>query len=586
MLEKIQDGLKNTGPASIRRQFGWYIIISLLIFISLTTYTTIASTRAITEIHTEYAESTSRDFSAEITTLGKQMEGIFSFLQYDDAVQRIMKAESYRGIDGVLVSDVDMAVTTASQLNNMVADISLYNGTIAYSTIFGKGELEAMAAQLPSNSNMACLGIKVPAASRDNDTFYLTFGKKMYSDHREIATMYISVDMIFLFRKLPDASGRAFLLQDASGMLYSTAMSERLSLAADMFLTQQADSDAEHFSNILGCTIHRQALPSVNCTLISVLDTASMRGEEFLRIGSSWFFVILFVLFMLWSSLVFYHNYVNPIDRLNKTITYICEKHLRQLDGPLELNGCAELHAIGNNFTQMLRSMNDMNEKVMETSEQLYKMEIAKKSAEIAYLRTQINPHFLYNTLELIRAYAENGENKVVASAAVSIGKILRYSVKGGVTAPLREEIEVTKAYVSIQQAKRKTPVTTIYSIPASVRQIPVMKMLLQPMVENAFLHGLDTREEDAVLFISASRIDHMLCISVRDNGSGIAPERLQQLRAQLRETNPDTSCHLGLCNTHARIRLQYGAPYGIELDSTPDDGTRITLTLPTDREI
>ena len=112
MLEKIQDGLKNTGPASIRRQFGWYIIISLLIFISLTTYTTIASTRAITEIHTEYAESTSRDFSAEITTLGKQMEGIFSFLQYDDAVQRIMKAESYRGIDGVLVSDVDMAVTT------------------------------------------------------------------------------------------------------------------------------------------------------------------------------------------------------------------------------------------------------------------------------------------------------------------------------------------------------------------------------------------------------------------------------------------------------------------------------------------
>ena len=74
------------------------------------------------------------------------MDGIFSFLQYDDAVRRIMKAESYRGIDGTLVSDVDMAVTTASQLNNMVADISLYNGTIVYSTVFGKAELEAMAA--------------------------------------------------------------------------------------------------------------------------------------------------------------------------------------------------------------------------------------------------------------------------------------------------------------------------------------------------------------------------------------------------------------------------------------------------------
>lgn len=514
------------------------------------------------------------------------MDGIFSFLQYDDAVRRIMKAESYRGIDGTLVSDVDMAVTTASQLNNMVADISLYNGTIVYSTVFGKAELEAMAAQIPCNSDMVCLGIKVPASSRENDTFYLTFGKKMYSDYREIATMYISVDMDFLFRKLSDESGRAFLLQDASGMVYSTEMSERLSRAAETFLTKEIDSDGEQFLNILGCMIHGQALPSVNCTLISVLDTASMRGEEYLRIGASWIFVILFVLFMLWSGLAFYHNYVNPIDRLNKTITYISENHLRQLDGPLELNGCAELHAIGSNFTQMLRSMNEMNEMVMETSEQLYKMEIAKKSAEIAYLRTQINPHFLYNTLELIRASAENGDNKVVASAAVSVGKILRYSVKGGATAPLREEIEVTKAYVSIQQARRKTPVTTIYSIPASVQQIPVMKMLLQPMVENAFLHGLDAREEDAVLFISASRNDHMLCISVRDNGSGIAPERLQQLRAQLQETNPDTRNHLGLCNTHARIRLQYGAPYGIELDSTPDDGTRITLTLPTDREI
>lgn len=586
MFAKLLDDIKNAKPASIRKQFGWYIVIALLILISLTTYTTIVSTRTVTEIHTEYAESTSHDFRTEMTMLGNQMEGIFSFLQYDDAVRRIMKADSFRSIDGVLVSDVDMAVTTASQLNNAVSDIALYNGTVAYSTIYGKAELDSMANLLPDNSNMVCLGIRHPVSSRDNDTFYLTFGKKMYADYQDIATMYISVDLDFLFRKLSDSTDRAFLLQDASGTVYATKMSNRLSQAADTFLAQQKNGPSEQSSSILGCMFHSQDLPSINCTLISIIDAASLQAEDYLRIGASWIFVILFVLFMVGSIFVFYHNYVNPINQLDKTITYISENHLRQLDGPLELNGCSELHAIGNNFTQMLLSMNEMNEKVMETSEQLYEMEIAKKSAEIAYLRTQINPHFLYNTLELIRASAENGDNKVAVSAAVSVGKILRYSVKGGATAPLIEEIEVTKAYVSIQQARRKIPVTTIYSIPASVQQIPVMKMLLQPMVENAFLHGLDARQEDAVLFISAARNDNMLCISVRDNGSGIEPDRLRMLREQLHSDNPDTSNHLGLCNTHTRIRLQYGPPYGIELDSTPDDGTRITLTLPTDREI
>ena len=586
MLEKLLEKIRPRKSTSIRRQFAVYIVISLLILVSLTTYITIVSMKTVTEIHTEYAETISWDFYTEVTMMTKQLDGVFSFLQYNNAIQSLMRAESYRSISGDLVLDVDMAVTTASQLNNAVSDISMYNGTVAYSTIYGKTELSAMSEMFPHNSNVVCLGIKEPVSSKDGNKRYLTFGRRMYADYQEIATMFVSVDLDFLFRKLPNAQEIAFLLQDETGRIYASKMSEELTIIAEEI--QQTDQENVEGRTVgsRGYIVHKQPLPAVNGSLISIIDTDYRRGEEYSRIGASWIFVALFVVFLAGSVLVFYRSYVNPINQLNKAITYISENHLRQLEEPLELSGCEELCTIGDNFTRMLRSLNEMNEKVMETSEQLYEMEIAKKSAEIAYLRTQINPHFLYNTLELIRASAENGDNKVVVSAAVGVGKILRYSVKGGATAPLKEEIEVTKAYVNIQQARRKIPVTTIYSIPASVQQIPVMKMLLQPMVENAFLHGLDARQEDAVLFISASRSDNMLCISVRDNGSGIEPERLQMLRAQLHANNPNTSNHLGLCNTHARIRLQYGPPYGIELASTPDDGTVITLTLPTDCEI
>lgn len=586
MFVNLLSRIRHRKSASIRNQFTVYIVVSLLILISLTTYMTIVTLRTATNIHTEYAETTSYDFCTEVTMLTNQLDSLFSFLQYNEAVQSMMCVDSYRSIDGDLVADVDMAVITTSQLNNAVSDISLYNGTVAYSTIYGKEELASMSELLPDNSNVVCLGIKEPFSYRVGDKRYLTFGRRMYVDYREIAAMFISVDLDFLFRKLPSTPDRAFLLRDDAGTVCATKMSVELAEVAEKIQSQQLEREGEQISDFRGYMIYRQPLPAVNGTLISIIDTDLHQGEDPVRIGSSWIFVLLFMVFMAGSVLVFYHDYVTPINQLNRTITCISEKHLRQLEEPLELGGCSELRAIGDNFTRMLLSLDEMNEKVMETSEQLYEMEIAKKSAEIAYLRTQINPHFLYNTLELIRASAENGDNKVAVLAAVGVGKILRYSVKGGATAPLKEEIEVTKAYVNIQQARRKIPVTTIYSIPASVQQIPIMKMLLQPMVENAFLHGLDAREEDAVLFISASRSGDMLCISVRDNGSGIEPERLRVLRAQLHSNNPDTSSHLGLCNTHARIRLQYGPPYGIELDSTPDDGTRITLTLPTDREI
>ena len=586
-FKKVTKGRKK-GPISIRKQFTIYIIISVLILVSLSVYSTIATQKTITQIHQEYAESVGQDFRTEVASLSKQMEGLFSFLQYNASVQQLMLKNSYRSVDGTLIYNVGVAIATASQLNNVVYDVCLYNGVITYSTIYGKAEIENMAAALPDNAEVTCLGIHKPVSYQEGDRLFLTFGRRMYADYKQIASLIISVDLDFLFRKLPVDADRVFILEDGSGQVYTSKISSELKTTVEKVLEQQEEIPGEKVVFYDGNVVYKQPLPEVQCSLISVTATNPRLDHDvnYIRIGGNWIFVGFFILFMLSSAGLFYRNYVHPIDRLNTTITGISANPERKLEGPLDLEGCEELQTIGDNFTQMLTSVDEMNAKVKEASDRLYQMELDKKNSEIAYLRTQINPHFMYNTLELIRASAENGDNKVAVSASVSVGKILRYSVKGGATAPLEDEIEVTKAYISIQQARRSTPVTVVFSIPASVQEIPVMKMLLQPLVENAFIHGLDSRKEDAVLFINASLQDHKLLISVRDNGEGIDEETLKKLWEQLEADNPDTTRHLGIANIHKRIRLQYGAPYGVTIHSTEHDGTNVTLSLPVEKEL
>lgn len=113
---------------------------------------------------------------------------------------------------------------------------------------------------------------------------------------------------------------------------------------------------------------------------------------------------------------------------------------------------------------------------------------------------------------------------------------------------------------------------------------MPVFKMLLQPLVENAFVHGLEPKPDNGVLYIGARTDENMLCITIRDNGVGIEPERLEEIRHQIDAGAIDTSSHLGLVNVDARIKLQYGKEYGLEISGLPMDGTCMTIRLPIDQ--
>ena len=212
-------------------------------------------------------------------------------------------------------------------------------------------------------------------------------------------------------------------------------------------------------------------------------------------------------------------------------------------------------------------------------------MEVQKKVAELAYLRSQIDPHFLHNTLEAVRRMAQDKNVPEIADMAADMGKIFKYSAKGASMVTLKDEMEIIKAYLNIQQRRFGDRISIHFFLSDEAKYVMVPKMITQPAVENAMLHGLEPMSRKGALYIGARLDGVKLIITVKDNGVGIPADKLNAIRDSLKTEKADTSRHMGLLNMQSRIRLQYGAPYGLEIDSSENDGTTVTMTFGTKME-
>ena len=161
------------------------------------------------------------------------------------------------------------------------------------------------------------------------------------------------------------------------------------------------------------------------------------------------------------------------------------------------------------------------------------------------------------------------------------MGKMYRYNAKGTNIVPFREELEMTKAYVEIQKYRFPNKFDIFYNVPEEALDIPVIKIILQPLVENSIQHGIEPSLESCMLYIGCTLTEKDFYIEIRDDGVGIAPERLQTIQTLLKEEHYDTTNYVGIINTNARLRLKYGPEYGISIESREHDGTTITVHMP-----
>lgn len=232
----------------------------------------------------------------------------------------------------------------------------------------------------------------------------------------------------------------------------------------------------------------------------------------------------------------------------------------------------------------LTRTFNGMTAEMERLIEEDYKSRLLIRETEYKFLRAQINPHFLYNTLDSISWMASMKGDKEVSKMAVALGRILRWAISNTENlVELEEEIRNVEDYLSIQQIRYGEALSYTIAVEEEEMKYKVPKMILQPLVENALIHGLEMKSTNKKVIISAEKRNHHLEVSVIDNGSGMSQERIDEvLGGKLKQ---EKQHGVGVYNVHQRIQMNYGEACGIQIISEPGKGTEIKMIFPLDEK-
>ncbi|MDF2614605.1 MAG: histidine kinase [Clostridia bacterium] len=237
---------------------------------------------------------------------------------------------------------------------------------------------------------------------------------------------------------------------------------------------------------------------------------------------------------------------------------------------------------------QLSTSFNHMVANIKELIQKVYKVEILRKEAELSALQAQINPHFLYNTLQIMDLIAEEEGIDTISNVCRALAKIFRYSInRGKEVVPLSKELEHVKNYMEIQKIRFNNKIEMKYDIDESLYDYKMVKLILQPIVENAVFHGVENKRSHCKIIISACKQEEYLVLTVQDNGVGMNNEQLEKLKHSLNEEivhaeiSRYTERSIGIKNVNARIKLYFGEQYGIDIESQAEIGTKISIIVP-----
>lgn len=245
------------------------------------------------------------------------------------------------------------------------------------------------------------------------------------------------------------------------------------------------------------------------------------------------------------------------------------------LDVRINVDRVDELGELGNSFNNMIGKMNEVVDKLVEE-------ERFKKELELETLHAQINPHFLYNTLNTIKWMAKIQGDKSVSNAVTSLIKLLRVSINlGKEMITLEDEIDYVRNYINIQNLRFNEKVNIIYNIDEECLKCTIPKLILQPIVENSLIYGIreDEEEEPLEISIKACIEEDNLIILVKDNGPGISDEDIEKIFSKEKDVNKFSK--VGLNNVNQRIKLYCGEEYGINIGNRSKLGTYVKVEVP-----
>ncbi len=547
------------------------IIISFWMTRYIVKYSAMEQSRQSLDMIFQQAEERVKIFEEDIESL--HMNVLHSG-SVQDFFQAKNMAERWENLEGFY-----QVVGNNRRINRNLQNILLYDAD--GNLIAAKGDV-----YLPRPEDIAENGLYTYSnrmTDQKTKAAYFEVGMPVYekdlgSEYHQIGSVYLLFDVKYLQNIidsiLPNEKSAVGIL-DRNGTLVVSAGDWREEYS--LFDSSSEDDDD---------LIHVHQILRMGWRMVSVVPKHSMLSgvTQIQKVNYITYLVMLAVMCLVCTTL--YRRIIKPISRQ----TSFMADFTRDTGQRIEVTGENEISEMARKMNEMLDDIEDLNREVVDSQKKYLEQEYARKQTEMIAYKSQINPHFLYNTFNCIRGMALYKGEKEIAELTMSLSCFFRYSVQGGELVTVEEALENLSHYANIIRCRfnGKHQVSTDASEEVLAQRIP--KLLIQPLVENAVLHGLETRPQGGRVSVTIEETKDdgsgRLAVTVQDDGSGISAEKQKELRDAMERydregTISEKGLGIGFLNVYRRLRLFYGQAADFDLESREGEGTRIRLWLP-----
>lgn len=583
--------MKKRRSVTIRRQMNIIYTLALLLPLTIGGILLILSARqTLYDYYIQLLESDNRRVKTLLSEVTMQAYDVCDEVCYDSTIKEALTRE---------YSDSSEFIAAVNHYNNLeqlnysaleVASITVYtdNPTVKnykqFRCVTPEVEEAAWYQKALGYSNAFWVSITEQTYGNTKNNLCLVRQVKLTdSDYHAVAVVRISDT--YLRSRVDSGSIIDAVSVDDQGIVYSS----RSDLYGQPQLVE-IDYSQSYYRNSgvvqVGQNRYFAAVSTINLYMTSsrmYVCTLDQSGfSDIQRIMATWILILLLALLVPMVILYgFAGRFSGRVDRLREEMHRASRQDYNiatEFDGNDELTEA---------FEDLKRMVQDIKEKdALMYEAELNKQELLNKQQLMEYkmLAAQINPHYLYNTLETIRMKALTAGNREVADAIKILGKTLHHVLENTGTAltTLQKELDHVENYLAIQRLRFGERINYALQIQPDIdpQAYSVLPLLLQPVVENAVVHGLEGVEGAGMLCIDISRTEQSLCIRIRDNGNGMTDAQLQSILLGLDVPQMPRSS-IALYNIHQRIRLRYGEDYGVRVESREGQGTCVSLLLP-----
>lgn len=572
--------LEHIRHLSLTRQILYLIAIMLILLLISFMATNQVAKQIIERKVTDSVEKISLQVMEKMDSIHADMEGISMFLFYAPTVQSYLNTddEMTRVLNN---QDILAMFDHTNSMKTNIRGIQLYDTAGRQLARFGEGD---NAVNIKPVQKLTYTGV-LKLESRPHERFYAITTPIFGIDSNGIATELKGIGRFYM-----DASFFVPILKNAAITPNSQVVlldgGDRL-IASDGTAAAEDRFDVSEWNDRPGSIVQAFSLPHSGWKLVNIMPRHELLGElgTVQRLNFVTYLVMLILLQLF--IMLFARRVLKPIKSL---VDFVKTYPKLGEESRFEVVMQNEIGLLGTSLNTMLDEIRDLSREVQGAQKRMYEIELAKKQMEISAYRNQINPHFLYNTLESIRAVAFYRDVPEIASISESLSRMFRYIVKGGSIVTLADELAHVQEYMRIVDFRFRGRFGFQLDVQQGLESVRMLKMLLQPLVENAVFHGLERKVGPGTVGIEVGRLkDGRIRVSVRDDGLGMDSGRLEEIAGTLRlRQEPEReqegdSTGIGMLNIYRRMKLFYGEEAEMNVSSRHRQGTVVTLTFPED---